>query len=195
MLKWCFEQHVLKHSCSAASGGLAGFRELHEACRIQIHLSWYLSDFVVPNYGQQTSWEMCFRYISFQQLEKAFFRISFSRWRIFHATLYIPAAKVGVKNVVLSLVQEHRTTKTVHLFLSFLKCLLHMKDVAVFDSEHNSTHDFRPATPPSKQQMLFRFIGEAFDSCWEGFRSISGRCSGMLLGHGWEVSGGIVGGV
>ena len=40
----------------AVSWGSGGFRELREACRNHFYLSWYLSDFLVPSYGQKTSW-------------------------------------------------------------------------------------------------------------------------------------------
>ena len=32
--------------------GAGGFRKLQKACRIPFHLSWYLSDFMVPSYDQ-----------------------------------------------------------------------------------------------------------------------------------------------
>ena len=43
----------MKHCLGAFSRGPGGFRELREACGIHFHLSWYLSDAVVPSYGQK----------------------------------------------------------------------------------------------------------------------------------------------
>ena len=34
------------------SQGPGGFRKLREACRIRFHLSWYLSNSMVPSYDQ-----------------------------------------------------------------------------------------------------------------------------------------------
>ena len=34
--------------------GPAGFTKLREACRIRFHLSWYLSDFMVPGHDQKS---------------------------------------------------------------------------------------------------------------------------------------------
>ena len=42
----------VKHTCLAFFRGSGGFRELREACRKHLHLSWYLSDTVVPSYGK-----------------------------------------------------------------------------------------------------------------------------------------------
>ena len=46
----CFK----KHWCLAVSHGPGGFRKRREACRIHVHLSWYLTDFMVLSYGQKT---------------------------------------------------------------------------------------------------------------------------------------------
>ena len=42
---------VLKCKFVTAYKDPGGFRELREACRNHCHLSWYLSDSMVPNYG------------------------------------------------------------------------------------------------------------------------------------------------
>ena len=47
---------VLKQSCLAVSSGPEdpeGFRELREAGRKHLHLSWHLSDSVAPSYGEK----------------------------------------------------------------------------------------------------------------------------------------------
>ena len=55
----CFLQKrwVLKRGLLVCIEGPGGFRELREASRNYFHLSWYLSESMVPNYGYRRSWE------------------------------------------------------------------------------------------------------------------------------------------
>ena len=51
-----FEKRLLALSC-----GPEGFRELREVCWNHFHLSWHLSDFVVPDYGLKQTMQFLFR--------------------------------------------------------------------------------------------------------------------------------------
>ena len=47
---------ILTHSFLAVSSGPVRFGEPREACRNHLHLSWHLSDSVVPSRGRKISW-------------------------------------------------------------------------------------------------------------------------------------------
>ena len=57
---WWKTYRVIKHRFWASSWGPGGFMELRETCWIHCHLSWYLSDAVVPSYDQKPGEDVVF---------------------------------------------------------------------------------------------------------------------------------------